>query len=207
MADELLQLNNRLVEAEKKLSDLENRLCTERVRSDVLKKGIYTATFTCVPPNYYELTLQERAEILGASSASQLCKSIIFENVLVDHFNCDDPLDSRYYCVIVQYEAKIDTDLLSNVVNSLRPIMNRKKFNFQLAPEAISDRLTGFSHNAVSPFGLRFNLPMIICQRCLQVKPAYIYLGGGQVDVKLGISTADFLKATGAIVGELSVPR
>ena len=83
----------------------------------------------------------------------------------------------------------------------------RKRFHFQLASENVSNALGGFDHNAVSPFGLLTELPIVICKRCLDVRPPYLFMGGGKVDVKLGISIGDFLRSTNAIVGEVSVRR
>ena len=83
----------------------------------------------------------------------------------------------------------------------------RKRFHFQLATEAVSSSLGGFDHNAVSPFGLLNNLPIVVCKRCVDVKYPYLYMGGGKVDVKLGISVSDFLRSTGAYVGTVSTLR
>lgn len=35
----------------------------------------------------------------------------------------------------------------------------------RLAPEAISDELSGFSHNAVSPIGVKTRLPIIMSHK------------------------------------------
>ena len=45
--------------------------------------------------------------VVGSScGVEQLCKSIVFENTVASHDNCDDPTNSRYYCVIVQYTGR-----------------------------------------------------------------------------------------------------
>ena len=85
--------------------------------------------------------------------------------------------------------------------------MPRKRFHFQLADEKESNTLSGFNHNSVSPFGLLTQIPIVICSHCIAVKPPYLYMGGGKVDIKLGLSVADFLRSTGAIVGVVSSPR
>ena len=46
-------------------------------------------------------------------------------------------------------------------------------FNMRLAPEDVSDSLSGFQHNAVSPVGMKTPLPIIISHR-------YSLRGGGQ---------------------------
>ena len=60
-------------------------------------------------------------------------------------------------------------------------------------------------HNAVTPFGmLTPDIPVVLCTRCTEVNPRYIYLGGGQVDVKLGLPLADFIRATNPIIATVS---
>lgn len=106
--------------------------------------------------------------------------------------------------------AKFDAELLRDLVHSLRAPdsrLPRKRFHFQLASQDVSNALGGFDHNAVSPFGLLTELPIVICSRCLDVRPPYVFMGGGKVDVKLGISVSDFLRSTNAIVGKVSVRR
>ena len=106
--------------------------------------------------------------------------------------------------------AKFDAELLRDLIHSLRPVetrLPRKRFHFQLAPEEISNNLSGYYHNAVTPFGLLTELPIVICKHCIDVKPSYIFMGGGAVDIKLGISVSDFIRVTDAIIGEISQPR
>jgi prolyl-tRNA editing enzyme YbaK/EbsC (Cys-tRNA(Pro) deacylase) len=118
--------------------------------------------------------------------------------------NLFDLSDPKYVAVVVQYEAKIDDGTLADKIHALSSLslkgserLPRKRFKFQLAAEDISDRLTGFIHNAVTPFGIKAPIPVIICQRVLDVKPYFIYLGGGAVDMKLGLSLSDLLSSTG----------
>ena len=69
-----------------------------------------------------------------------------------------------YYLVIVQYVSKLDTELLRGLVRDLRPKeqqLSKKKFNFQLADEATSFELSGYSHNAVTPVGMRHPVPVL----------------------------------------------
>lgn len=106
--------------------------------------------------------------------------------------------------------AKFDAELLRDLVHRLRKPehrLPRKRFHFQLAPEYISTSLGGFEHNAVSPFGLLSDLPIVICERCIHVKPPYLFMGAGRIDVKLGISIGDFLRSTEAIIGTVSAQR
>jgi prolyl-tRNA editing enzyme YbaK/EbsC (Cys-tRNA(Pro) deacylase) len=95
-------------------------------------------------------------------------------------------------------------------VHSLRPFnsqLTMKRPNFQLAPEEKSLELTGFPHNAVCPIGLLKKIPIIVCESCLHLSPPIIWMGGGEVDLKLGTPLVDFISAVGALVADVSDPR
>ena len=105
-------------------------------------------------------------QLLG-SSTSQLCKTIVFENLACTRDDCAEATNSRFYCVIVQYEARFDAEKLRTFIHSLNAEttkLPKKKFNFQLASAEVSDRLTGFTHNAVTPFGMLHPIP--VCVHC-----------------------------------------
>ncbi len=100
---------------------------------------------------------------------------------------------------------------MRNFVHSLRPAatrLSKNSFNFQLASEELSFELSGFGHNAISPYGMKVsNIPVIVCSRCLEVTPALLYLGGGKVDVKVLVSVNDILRSLNAYVGLITDPR
>ena len=204
-------LHTRIAAAEARVSTLEDRINdpVERVKRDLARRKVYSSTFVQVAANYYERPLAERALYLKCT-VPQMCKSIIFENNAWVEDVKGDRTNAQYYLVVVQYQAKLDTDLLVDLVHSLRPPekrLPRKRFHFRLAPEAVSDALSGFIHNGVTPFGMLHDVPIVICKNCLDVQPAYLFMGGGKVDVKLGISAADFVRSTNAIVGKVSSLR
>ena len=63
----------------------------------------------------------------------------------------------------MQYISKLDTEKLRGLVRDLMPPekqLSKKKFNFQLADEEVSFELSGFSHNAVTPIGMRHPVPV-----------------------------------------------
>lgn len=113
--------------------------------------------------------------------------------------------------LFIVYVAKINTTMLRNFVHSLRPVASRlskNSFNFQLASEESSLELSGFGHNAISPYGmLNKNIPVIVCSRCLEVQPSLLYLGGGKVDVKLLISIGELLRSLNAYTGLITDER
>jgi hypothetical protein len=46
-----------------------------------------------------------------------------------------------------------------------------------------------------------------MCSRLLSLKPSYIYLGGGEVDVKLGLGLDEFVRVHKPVVGSVSEGR
>lgn len=124
-----------------------------------------------------------------------------------------DPTNSQYYLVVVQYVESINTNKLSSELRGLRPPgssrLDSKYFSdMRLAPEEVSEKLTGYGHNGVSPFGmLEKSIPIIICKSILSVRPMFIWMGGGHKDLKLGMAVSEFVNALDAIVLDVSEPR
>jgi prolyl-tRNA editing enzyme YbaK/EbsC (Cys-tRNA(Pro) deacylase) len=203
------ELSLRVADAEKKLRGIEIADAISKVENDLVTKQVYNSQFKVVPSDYYSKSLDDRSSILNANCADELCKTIVFENVhykrtsgdqhILD--DCFDVTNSRYYCVVVQYNAKIDTELVAKTIINLRKPgemrLKMNNFNFQLAPEAVSDDLTGFVHNGVCPYAMKTPLPVIVCSRCLE--HARLWMGGGHPDVKLCIGSADLIRSLNAI--------
>ena len=211
--DRIAAFNNRVntsLQTKKLIIDDSNVLHSEEVtrcKSKLIKEGCYVFKFYVVPSNYYDLTLLQRRDILKAKDLNQLCKSIIFENTACLHKNYDDITDSRYYCVIVQYATRFDAELLRDVIHVLRKPTERiprNKFHFKLASEEDSFRISGFKHNAITPYGLKLQIPFVLCSRIVETSPDWFYMGGGQIDVKLGIPTNDFIRSMKPIIGRIS---
>lgn len=206
----MADLPTRIANAELRLEALEASVNdpVSRVKRDLARRKVFSSSFVQVPADYYSKSLMERAIYLQYNATvPQLCKSIIFQNTNWVEDVTGDPTNSEFYMVIVQYQAKLDTELLVDLIYSLRPPerrLPRKRFHFRLANEADNDRLSGFTHNAISPFGMLENIPIVICKNVVDVQPSYIFMGGGKVDLKLGISVADFLRSTNAKVGRVS---
>lgn len=53
-----------------------------------------------------------------------------------------------------------------------------------------------YKHNAVSPIGLQdASLPLVLSHKIAQLQPDIFWLGGGEVDLKLSFSSAEFIEA------------
>jgi hypothetical protein len=107
--DLLSQLMKRIDQAELRVLSLQDSFKddpVDRVKNDLSRKKVYSSTFVTVAADYYENSLEARAKILNCL-VPQLCKSIIFENTAWCKENdIDDPTNSRFYLVLVQYEGK-----------------------------------------------------------------------------------------------------
>jgi hypothetical protein len=110
---------------------------------------------------------------------------------------------SRYYAVIIGYAGgRFHKEKMAKCVRALRtgaadsPAIPGKKYNFRLADERVSDALSGFGHNAVAPIGMAHTIPLVVSHRSVSdaLVGGYLWLGGGEVDVKFRISAND-LKA------------
>lgn len=109
--------------------------------------------------------------------------------------DCSDGNNSKYYVVVVQYTARFSADMVKNYLYSLNEgKVPKKKFNLRLAPEEISNNLTGFGHNAVTCIGMKTDIPVILDEAIVKLSPDYFWLGGGQVYLKMGIRTSEFIQ-------------
>ena len=177
-----------------------------RARIDVEKRGIYSATWKWVPPSYYDWPLEQRAEFLESPSTSLLCKSLLMENRNSDG---SDPTNPKFVLVVIQYEASLDARKLASAIRSLRPCVKDRldynQFDYRVASADVNDRLTGFSFNSVTPFGLLKDIPIVLTAAVIPFN--FLWMGGGHVHLKLGMSVSDFLRATNPIVADISQPR
>ncbi|EGC30682.1 hypothetical protein DICPUDRAFT_58152 [Dictyostelium purpureum] len=145
-----------------------------------------------VPRCYYNWKLEERANYLNAPSSDYLCKSLIFENTECVNSDTSIQTNSRYYCVIIQYTTKIQSHKIFKFIKSLNQQESAKKFHFTLAPSEISQQLTGFEYNAVCPLGTNVNIPVIISKQIMELPNKVVWLGGGEVDLKLIVDIHKF---------------
>jgi prolyl-tRNA editing enzyme YbaK/EbsC (Cys-tRNA(Pro) deacylase) len=70
----------------------------------------------------------------------------------------------------------------------------KSSFNLRMAPEEVSEKLTGFGHNAVTPICSENRIPMIMSHRIAQLSDVF-FLGAGEVDLKVGVSPREFIEA------------
>lgn len=183
-----------------------------RARRHVESSDCYSSIWKHCPADYYDLGLEERRKILSAHSTSQLCKACLFENknFKPNEDGKKDPTNSQFYLVVVQYVEEVNFDKLSTGLRALRPAgstrFGPKYFDFRQCDEF--EKLTGYGHNGVSPFGLvDESIPIVLCKNAQNARPQFIWMGGGHKDWKLGMAVSEFVKGLGAIVVDASDPR
>ncbi|CAH1453749.1 unnamed protein product [Lactuca virosa] len=144
-----------------------------RLSAVLVDSGVKDFSFKRVPSDYYDWSFEARRDILGAASIHHLCKSIVLVNTQAasNITDCSDRQNSKYYVVVVQYTARF----------------------MRLAPEEISHNLTGFEHNGVTCVGMKTDIPVILDEAIVKLNPDFFWLGGGEIDLKLGIRTSEFI--------------
>lgn len=162
----------------------------------LLANGVNDFIFKRVPSDYYDWPLEARRDILGAASVDHLCKSIVLVNTQapVNVTDCSDWNYSKYYVVVVQYSSRFNAEAVKNFLYGLNNgKISKKKINMRLAPEEISAKLTGYVHNAVTCIGMKTDIPVILDEAIAKLNPDFFWLGGGEVDLKLGVRTSQFI--------------
>ncbi|EFJ41241.1 hypothetical protein VOLCADRAFT_107762 [Volvox carteri f. nagariensis] len=160
----------------------------QQLEQELIDRNFSSFSFVRVPADYYDQPLEFRQSCLGAASINHLCKSIVMENTRAHESvkGWEDPRNSKYYCVIVQYTARLHADKLKVGVQELGGRkFGRQYYNMRLAAEEVNDQLTGFSHNAVTPICMRERLPILMSHHIAKLQPREFWLGAGEVDLKL----------------------
>eukprot|EP01080_Neovahlkampfia_damariscottae_P012303 gene12303-5977_t len=178
---------------------------TKKLRKYCLNQNLYSVCFKQVPKNYYDTPLEERRKSLNASSIHHLCKSMIIENSQCREKGIENKMNSQFYCVVLQYTSKLNSN---KIMNYLREInqgkISKSQYSIQLADLGLSEKMTGFKRNAVTPIASKTKIPVILDNRILNLKPEYIWLGAGEVDWKIEISIQEFIKEFDPLIGEVT---
>ncbi|KAH6828194.1 YbaK/aminoacyl-tRNA synthetase-associated domain-containing protein [Perilla frutescens var. hirtella] len=169
----------------------------DRLSAILRAKSVRDFSFKRVSSDYYDWTLEARRDVLGAASIHHLCKSIVLVNTQAPSnvIDCSNRNYSKYYVVVVQYTARFNAETVKNFLYTLNNgMISKKKFNMRLAPEETSAKLTGYGHNGVTCIGMKTDIPVILDEAIAKLNPDFFWLGGGEVDLKLGIRTSEFIK-------------
>ena len=171
------------------------------------RRNIADFKITRAPSDYYDQDLDFRRRFLGAASINHLCKSMIMENTKDERGFPEglpagaDPWSSKYVLVIVQYVARLHSEKIRDYVFERREgKTSRKKIKMRLAPEDVSFKITGYSHNAVTPIACTHRIPVIVSHEICKLNPNFFWLGAGEVNLKVGLDAKAFTDAYDAHV-------
>ncbi|KAL5718288.1 hypothetical protein ACHQM5_011206 [Ranunculus cassubicifolius] len=167
-----------------------------RLSSILRANSITDFSFKTAPSDYYDRPIEARRDILSAPSIHHLCKSIVLVNTQANEsvIDCSDWNNSKYYVVVVQYTARFNADSVKNFLYGLNEgKIPKKRFNLRLAPEEESMKLTGYKRNAVTCIGMKTDIPVILDEAITKLDPDFFWLGGGEIELKLGIRTSQFI--------------
>ena len=165
------------------------------------QKGINSFVIVETPEDYYEMTLDQRKVIVGCNKEA-LCKSVILENTLFDE-SVKCPIYQKYYLLIVQYVSEFHaekiTRLLRNYIAEKYNIkLTKKQLHLRVAKKEVAYEMTGFSFNSIGPYLMKSeDLLIIFPSKLYEIYPQYFYLGGGELELKVGVCIDDFMRLFG----------
>jgi hypothetical protein len=168
----------------------------QRLQAEVDRLGLVDARFCRVRGDYYDQELSWRRDVLGAASVKQLCKSMIMENTRIGADEAAAGGRVKYVCICLQYAgAKLNREKLIEVVRKMEgsKAVGKKQYNMRMVDEATSATLSGFEHNAVTIFGMAQTLPVICSLPLRRLPEDAMWLGGGEVDLKMRVNVSDLV--------------
>ena len=175
-----------------------------RLNDLIVARGASPSKFVRVPAQYYDEDLPFRAACVGAPSVHHMRKTICMENTRCTRDDCEDPVNSRWYLVLVQYTARLSQQKLEKFLHQLNNQggrkVGKKAFHMRLAKEEDSERLTGYAHGAVTPFGTAMRVPVLVSREMEKLTPGgEFWLGGGEVDLKMRVSYDELVSKFDAV--------
>jgi prolyl-tRNA editing enzyme YbaK/EbsC (Cys-tRNA(Pro) deacylase) len=104
----------------------------------------------------------------------------------------------------VQYTARLSQQKLEKYLHALNNgpkhltrKIGKSKFHMRLAKPEDALRLTGYEHGAVAPFATSIPIPTLVSHKIANLQnggESVLFLGGGEYDLKMGVSLDDLLK-------------
>ena len=167
-----------------------------RVMDEAKRLGLSSAMFWRVRSDYYEQELPWRRDVLGASSVQQLCKSMIMENTKLTPEEAAAAGRIKYVCFVLQYAgSKLNKEKMHDAVRAMEgaKAVGKKQYSIRMVSPEISDSLSGYPHNAVTPLGMAHPVPVLLSHKLKSLPDAQLWLGGGEVDLKMRVDVTELM--------------
>ena len=165
------------------------------------QKGINSFIIVETPEDYYSMSLDQRKVIVGCNKEA-LCKSVIFENTFFDE-SVKCPIYRRYYLTVVQYVSAFNAEKIAKLLRSYIAEkydikLSKKQVHFRVAKKEVAYEMTGFSFNSIGPYLMKSeDLLIIFPSKLYEIYPQHFYLGGGELELKVGVCIDDFMRLFG----------
>jgi len=168
-----------------------------RLQAEAERLGLTSGKFWRVRSDYYDQELEWRRDVLGASSVTQLCKSMIMENTKLTVEEAQQSGRVKYVCVVLQYAgAKLNKEKLHDTVRKMdgKNAVGKKQYSLRMVSQETSDALSGYTHNAVTPLGMVTEVPVLCSDKIKALPDGQLWIGGGEVDLKLRFDVKEFVE-------------
>jgi prolyl-tRNA editing enzyme YbaK/EbsC (Cys-tRNA(Pro) deacylase) len=71
--------------------------------------------------------------------------------------------------------------------------VGKKQYSIRMVSQEVSDALSGFPHNAVTPIGMAKPVLVLLSDKIKTLPEGKMWLGGGEVDLKVRLDVAEFV--------------
>ena len=90
--------------------------------------------------------------------------------------------------------AKLNKEKMHDAVRRMegKNASGKKQYSIRMVSQEVSDALSGFPHNAVTPIGMVKEVPVLLSDKIKTLPEGKLWLGGGEPDLKLRIDVAEF---------------
>lgn len=69
--------------------------------------------------------------------------------------------------------------------------VGKKQYSLRMVSQEVSDQLSGYTHNAVTPFGMAQEVPLLLSDKIKALPEGKLWLGGGEPDLKMRVDVAE----------------
>lgn len=95
----------------------------------------------------------------------------------------------------MQYAAKFHGEKLKRYIHKLNGQLGIQYFRLTFAAPETSEGISGYAHGSVTPVGIKTEIPVILSDKIVRLRPDFFWMGGGEEDLKLGMTVTDFVNA------------